>query len=153
SFADQIVVNSDWSRQSLEREGIAADKIQVVPPAFEPTPETAKVHRDYPREFSRGRPLKVLFLANVSLLKGIGPVLEAVAEARDSPVELHIVGPVLVSIPARFRDRPQTHWHGPVSRSGTARHYREADVFLFPTFSDGFGLTQLEAQTWRLPVI
>jgi len=26
-------------------------------------------------------------------------------------------------------------------------------VFIFPTFSDGFGLTQLEAQAWKLPVI
>jgi glycosyltransferase involved in cell wall biosynthesis len=26
-------------------------------------------------------------------------------------------------------------------------------VFLFPTLSDGFGLTQLEAQAWKLPVI
>jgi len=26
-------------------------------------------------------------------------------------------------------------------------------VFVFPTHSDGFGLTQLEAQAWRLPVI
>ena len=26
-------------------------------------------------------------------------------------------------------------------------------MFLFPTFSDGFGLTQLEAQAWKLPVI
>jgi len=26
-------------------------------------------------------------------------------------------------------------------------------VFLLPTHSDGFGLTQLEAQAWRLPII
>jgi glycosyltransferase involved in cell wall biosynthesis len=32
-------------------------------------------------------------------------------------------------------------------------YYRDADVFIFPTLSDGFGLTQLEAQSWKLPVI
>lgn len=26
-------------------------------------------------------------------------------------------------------------------------------MFLFPTLSDGFGLTQLEAQAWQLPII
>jgi glycosyltransferase involved in cell wall biosynthesis len=31
--------------------------------------------------------------------------------------------------------------------------YRESDVFLFPTLSDGFGLTQLEALGHGLPVI
>jgi glycosyltransferase involved in cell wall biosynthesis len=32
----------------------------------------------------------------------------------------------------------------------TADYYQKADVFIFPTLSDGFGLTQLEAQ---LPII
>jgi glycosyltransferase involved in cell wall biosynthesis len=32
-------------------------------------------------------------------------------------------------------------------------YYRDADVFILPTLSDGFGLTQLEAQAWKLPVI
>ena len=31
--------------------------------------------------------------------------------------------------------------------------YKSADVFIFPTHSDGFGLTQLEAMAWGLPVI
>ena len=55
-------------------------------------------------------------------------------------------------IPERFRDASGVHWHGPRGETA-ARFYREADVFLFPTLSDGFGLTQLEAQAWRLPVI
>jgi glycosyltransferase involved in cell wall biosynthesis len=50
---------------------------------------------------------------------------------------------------------PSVHvrWIGSVPREDAARFYRDADVFLFPTFSDGFGLTQLEAQAWKLPVI
>jgi glycosyltransferase involved in cell wall biosynthesis len=38
-------------------------------------------------------------------------------------------------------------------RSEVAKHYRTADVFVFPTHSDGFGLTQLEAQSWKLPIV
>ncbi|MGL6338499.1 MAG: glycosyltransferase, partial [Waterburya sp.] len=38
-------------------------------------------------------------------------------------------------------------------RSQTSYYYQQADVFLFPTLSDGFGITQLEAQTWQLPLI
>lgn len=44
-------------------------------------------------------------------------------------------------------------WIGSVPRSATAMYYQLADVFLFPTLSDGFGLTQLEAQAWKLPII
>jgi glycosyltransferase involved in cell wall biosynthesis len=40
-----------------------------------------------------------------------------------------------------------------VPRSAVSSYYRETDLFLFPTFSDGFGLTQLEAQSWKLPLM
>jgi glycosyltransferase involved in cell wall biosynthesis len=48
---------------------------------------------------------------------------------------------------------PNVRILGPVDKATTERLYREADVFLFPTLSDGFGLTQLEALGHGLPVI
>jgi glycosyltransferase involved in cell wall biosynthesis len=42
---------------------------------------------------------------------------------------------------------------GPVDKATAEALYRESDVFLFPTLSDGFGLTQLEALGAGLPVI
>ena len=44
-------------------------------------------------------------------------------------------------------------FHGPVSRDGAALWYRQSDVFVLPTLSDGFALTQLEALAHGLPVI
>ena len=44
-------------------------------------------------------------------------------------------------------------WVGPVTRNQAAEFYRDADVFILPTLSDGFAITQLEAQAHRLPVI
>jgi glycosyltransferase involved in cell wall biosynthesis len=44
-------------------------------------------------------------------------------------------------------------FHGPVSRDGTEEFYRAADLFVLPTLSDGFALTQLEAMAHGLPVI
>jgi glycosyltransferase involved in cell wall biosynthesis len=40
-----------------------------------------------------------------------------------------------------------------VPHTGTAEYYREADVFILPTLSDGFALTQLEAMAHKLPVV
>ena len=40
-----------------------------------------------------------------------------------------------------------------VPRSAAPGLYRKAHLFIFPTFSDGFGLTQLEGQSWKLPLI
>jgi glycosyltransferase involved in cell wall biosynthesis len=52
-----------------------------------------------------------------------------------------------------LRRHPQIKWFGVAPRGRVARYYCAADVFILPTLSDGFGLTQLEAQSWKLPVI
>jgi glycosyltransferase involved in cell wall biosynthesis len=152
-LADRIVVNSEWSRKALEKEGISAGKIRVVPLAYAPPPEAAGFRREYPAQFTSERPLRILFLGQINLRKGIGPLLEAAEMLRGEPVEFHIVGPVLVTVPEKWRRHPQIRWLGPVPRGAVAEHYRAADVFLFPTFSDGFGMTQLEAQAWQLPIV
>jgi glycosyltransferase involved in cell wall biosynthesis len=153
ALADRIVVNSSWSRDALVGEGISADKIRVVPLAYEPPSIALKFRRRYPSSFNRDRSLRVLFLGQINLRKGIGPILDAVRLLRDEPVEFTFVGPIQISIPTDLLDRPQVRWLGPAPRQATDEFYRNADVFLFPTFSDGFGLTQLEAQAWKLPVI
>jgi glycosyltransferase involved in cell wall biosynthesis len=48
---------------------------------------------------------------------------------------------------------PQCRWFGAARRVEVDSYYRDADVFILPTLSDGFGLTQLEAQSWKLPLI
>ncbi len=56
-------------------------------------------------------------------------------------------------MPGDLANGGKVFWHGPVARNEIDRFYRQADVFLFPTLSDGFGLTQLEALAWGVPVI
>ena len=109
--------------------------------------------RRYPSSFSSTRPLRVLFLGQVNLRKGVEPLLDAIRLLGSEPIEFTFVGPVQISIPADLRDNRQVRWQGAAPRLATSQFYKDADVFLFPTFSDGFGLTQLEAQAWKLPII
>jgi glycosyltransferase involved in cell wall biosynthesis len=44
-------------------------------------------------------------------------------------------------------------WFGPVTQKQAAERYGAADVFILPTLSDGFAITQLEAQAYGLPII
>jgi glycosyltransferase involved in cell wall biosynthesis len=152
-LADRIVVNSRWSRDALIAERVPPQKISVIPLAYEAPVQATGFRRTYPSEFSPTRPLKVLFLGQINLLKGIMPLLEAARELSNEPVEFWLVGRQHLSIPEEFRRHNQIRWVGAVPRSAAACFYRDADVFLFPTLSDGFGLTQLEAQAWQLPVI
>jgi glycosyltransferase involved in cell wall biosynthesis len=152
-FADRIVVNSNWSREALVREGIPENKIKVIPLAFETGKDAQTFQRHYPSSFSAARPLKILFLGQINLRKGVRELLDAALSLANEPVEFWFVGPEQIHVPPHLRNKPYIKWFGPVPRTRVARFYREADVFIFPTLSDGFGLTQLEAQSWKLPVI
>ena len=94
-----------------------------------------------------------MFLGQINLRKGVGPLLDAARLLHGEPVEFWFVGPIQIPVPAELKSEARIRWMGVVSRGEVARYYREADLFVFPTFSDGFGLTQLEAQAWKLPLV
>ena len=152
-IADSILVNSHWSRQLLEQAGIESHKLKITPLIYTP-PEIARDFvRTYPESFTQTRPLRVLFLGQVILRKGVAAVLESLKFLEGYPVEFWIVGSPQIKVPSYWQNHPQIHWVGAINRSETPKYYQLADVFLFPTLSDGFGLTQLEAQAWQLPII
>jgi glycosyltransferase involved in cell wall biosynthesis len=153
ALADEIVVNSAWSLDALISEGVPPEKISVIPVAYETDTDSKPFHRHYPRAFSSERPLRVLFLGQINLRKGVGHLLDAVRLMNGENVEFWFVGPTEIRIPPDLREHGQVKWFGVAPRGGVDRYYRDADVFILPTLSDGFGLTQLEAQSWKLPVI
>jgi glycosyltransferase involved in cell wall biosynthesis len=150
-LADEIVVNSVWSQQLLKQAGIEQHKISVMPLVYD-SPQTS-FQRVYPSAFSPDRPLRVLYLGLVTLRKGVAAVLDAIERSQGLPIEFWMVGSPQIVVPPKLQNHPQVRWVGAVSRSQTQKYYQQADVFLFPTLSDGFGLTQLEAQAWHLPIV
>ena len=152
-LADQILVNSYWSRDALIAEGVSTEKIKVIPLAYEAANDSKTFQRQYPRAFSAERPLRVLFLGQINLRKGMAQLLESVKLLADEHVEFWFVGPIQIRVPQELRLHPKVRWFGVAPRVAVDSYYRDADVFIFPTLSDGFGLTQLEAQAWKLPVV
>ena len=157
-LADGIIVNSEWSREGLLREGIPREKIFVIPLAFEgegPQDDrtTRPEERKYPDRFTFERPMRVLFLGLINLRKGVARLLEAARILRSEPVEFWMVGPVEIARTSVIEDHGSVKWFGPVTHKQATDFYRNADVFILPTLSDGFAITQLEAQAYGLPVI
>lgn len=151
-LADRIVVNSEWSRDRLEQEGVEASKIHVIALPYE-ADAGPLFERRYPAAFTAERPLRALFVGSVAAFKGVPSLLEALDQLRDAPIELRLVGPVAATIPERYRQDPRCRWIGAVSRSAVMDYCRDSDVLVFPSHSDGFGMAQVEAQAWRLPII
>src|SRR5262249_17170462 len=147
-LADRIVVNSKWSQEGLIRSGVSCEKLSVIPLAYEPRglrgQESATfaeapaakefgVARLYPDRFTNERPLRVLFLGQVNLRKGIARLLDAARILRDEPVEFWMVGPVRITNATTKVGDARVKWFGPVTRSQAAEKFRAADVFILPT--------------------
>jgi glycosyltransferase involved in cell wall biosynthesis len=157
-LAEAIVVNSEWSLEGIARSGIPRDKLTVISLAYEmpdvgPRPSETIRTRQYPARFTQERPMRVLFLGQVNLRKGVARLLEAAEILRDAPVEFWIVGSVQIPNAEALAKNARVKWFGPVKRNQAAEKYRAADVFILPTLSDGFAITQLEAQAHGLPII
>lgn len=149
ALSDEIMVNSAWSAEALAKAGVDRAKLSIVPLPYTIPDKAFDFNRIYPERFDRDRPLRLLFLGTLTVRKGFHRVLELASRLTKEPIEFILVGQkeYAFDVPANVRYYPH------VSREETAAFYQSTDVFLFPTLSDGFGLTQLEAMSWQLPVI
>ena len=142
--ADQIVVNSEWSRSALVEQGVCPEKIAVIPIAFQPrTIGTVRVMQNR---------IKVLWLGALDLIKGLAYAVAAARMLVNAPVTFTFCGS-LATNPTDLQLPTNASYLGPITRAATHEVYSTHDVFIFPTLSDGFGITQLEAMSNGLPVI
>lgn len=147
-LSDLVVVNSDWSRAALEQQGVPREKLLVVPLAYEPP---ASNMTRAPR--SPGAPLCVLWLGSVTLRKGIQYLLAAAKRLLRNNICFVIAGPIHISQRIVSSAPPNVRFVGRVPRSDLFEMYSAGDVFILPTLSDGFAITQIEAMAHGLPVV
>jgi len=145
--ASAVMVNSNWSRKALVQQGVPDKKIMVVPLAVQ-LPEERK-----PVPITANGPLKVLWLGSVILRKGIQYLVEAARELERSNIEFLIAGPLGITEQAVRTFPGNIKLLGRITRDQLRRTYQTAHVFVLPTISDGFAVTQLEAMAQGLPVI
>ncbi|WP_018343049.1 glycosyltransferase family 4 protein [Cytophaga aurantiaca] len=146
-----IFVNSAWSKNAIVKQGVEETKIKVIPLPYTIEKKHTDFKRTYPASYTKQRPLRCLFLGTLAVRKGIHLVIEAAKQMADCPVEFIFVG--RNEMDASEFALPNIQYKGILTREEVDIAYQQTDVFLFPTFSDGFGLTQLEAMAWQLPVI
>lgn len=153
-MADAIIVNSEWSKKLVVESGVDPKKLVVIPLVCECPITKSKLQGEGGKNASsRKKRLKALFLGSVTLHKGVGQLFDAIRMMAKEPIDFIFAGPISVRVPDDIQAMPHVRFLGSVDRDRAGRLYEEADVFLFPTLSDGFGLTQLEALGHGLPVI
>ncbi len=97
--------------------------------------------------------IRFLYAGQCSIRKGIPVLIDAWRKAELKNAELELVGSWLLN-ESKKRELPAgVHLIGPVAREELRARYHAADVFVFPSFFEGFALALLEAMACGLPII
>ncbi len=103
--------------------------------------------------FSRkeGQRIRVLFTGNLTRRKG-AHWLEPIAERLNDGVEI-VYTQGLRTTKTRLPEHPKLRCLGNVAYQSLPDLYRQADIFLFPSVREGFGLAVAEAMACGLPAV
>lgn len=144
-LADMIVTASSFAKDSVARiEGLTAP-VRVIPYGTDPLSEPR------PGVTARGK-LRVLFVGALSQAKGLGYLLEAVAEL-ERDLEFTLIGRrVSLTIPASSM-LANYRWIPSLPHDQLLREMAQHDVLVLPSLHEGFGLVMTEAMAQGLVVI
>lgn len=92
----------------------------------------------------------VIYVGHVKRKKGICEIIEAACKIKD--VVFHLVGPVSDEI-AALSIPPNVICYGRKDHEEVIEMMKKADVFLFPSYTEGFSMVMLEAMAVGLPII
>ncbi|HEX3141654.1 MAG TPA: glycosyltransferase family 4 protein, partial [Rhizobacter sp.] len=151
--ARHVIVTSETTARDLAPMGVPAERISVV----EPGTDRVIAHRA-----SVNAAARLLCVATLTSRKGHAVLLQALAGLKSLDWTLHCVGsaqrdPVTAeqlrraSIELGLADR--VLWHGELDEAALAAHYAAADLFVLPSFHEGYGMVVTEALAHGLPVV
>ncbi len=145
SLATSVVVASAFTKESVVRTG-KTTPVHVVPYGF-------PVDDFEPRSSPPSGVFTALAVGNQSVRKGTLYLLEAWSRLQLPNARLVLVGPL--NIPDHFKQKYSGTFEHIPHRARRELHglYAAADVLVFPTLCDGFGLVIQEAMCTGVPVI
>jgi len=146
-MADVIVAASQYTWDSLVAEGVPAEKLRLSP---------LKVHPRFvpPTRRPNDGIFRVIYVGSVTVMKGIPVLLEAFSRLKGDNVELTLVG----GWATRGMKKYVREWTAKDSRiklipGDPLPHLHNADVYVHPTFEDGFAYAAAEAVACGVPVV
>ena len=145
--ASRIVTRSEWARKSVIQDyRINPGKVKVIYPGV----DINKLKPPTPLEKKSQKLFNILFVGNDFARKGGHDILEVFFAEFAERAELNLV----TNTSIKYK-HPRLHIHNNVQAysSKWLELYRQADVFVMPTYFEGFGWVFVEAMAAGLPVI
>jgi len=151
-LAEATICGSEMIRQSYLKRGFAAETLHTVHYGVDPHRFSPATH-----EPAEGRNLRVGWLGVIGFRKGLDRVRRIAewADQRGISIEFHFVGPIQdpesIEILHRFR-RPYT-LHGVKKGEALKELIPQWDLYLLPSYEEGFPVSVLEAMSAGIPAI
>lgn len=149
ALADVVIANSTFTRDSYAEAGLDVGKVRVVPLGSPPVCEDGAMGGSMAPE-----PLRVLWVGSFSVRKGAHYLLQAwrnLAPKKSAVLEIFGANSLPVNLTRNLST--SIRLSPTVPQSTLLERYRAADVLVFPTLCDGFGMVVTEAFAQGLPVI
>jgi starch synthase len=148
-LARRIVVGGNFPRATLLEQGVPADRICVNPYGVNWTDFGQGVRRVEPR------PLRFLFLGAHLARKGLPVLVEAwhAFAPHRGGAELWLAGHCPPAARRLIPDLPGLHLLGARPHEEVPALFAQSDVFVLPSYFEGFSLALLEAVASGLPYI
>ena len=149
ALADMVVAGSPFVAEGLEVCGVARDRIRVVPYGVDSTMFSP------PAEMPRmeGHPLRLLFVGEVGLRKGVPYLLQALDRLPKGMVEVKLAGSVVLDRDSLARYEDVAEFLGPLPRREMPGLFRWADALVLPSIVEGSATVTYEALLSGIPVI
>jgi len=144
--ADLIYVASEYTRQSFIKEGIPAKKLHRFifkpSPRFEPI--TSRPHDDV---------FRVVYTGSLTVMKGIPILLEAFSRLAGKAELTFIGGSGTCGMRLYLQEWLRRDSRIRIVPGDPLPHLQQADVYVHPSFEDGFAYAPMEALACKVPVI
>lgn len=163
NIADKIITVSNATGSDCIKEGAALEKVQTIYQGFESSYEHLKLSKTLEEQTIKEMALPekcILFLGSLQPRKNLPQLVQAFALiANKIPHHLILAGgkgssyKQLLSLVEEHGLQDRVIFTGYIDDQQRAALYQHAELFIYPSKYEGFGLVVLEAMSFGVPVI